>query len=46
MGIAEAMVRKKLVLCSDIPAHQYVTDGNALFFDPYSYQSIISAIES
>ena len=44
MGIAEAMVRKKLVLCSDIPAHQYVTDGNALFFDPYSYQSIISAI--
>lgn len=44
MGIAEAMAHKKLVLCSDIPAHQYVTDGNALFFNPYSNKSIMSAI--
>ena len=45
MGIAEAMANKKLVLCSDIPAHRYVTDNNALFFNPLSVASMISAIE-
>lgn len=46
MGIAEAMALSRLVLCSDIPAHKYVTGGNAIFFDPIDDQSIMDAIRN